>query len=366
MNVAAAERPQRGGDERAHSRREVPATHAAILGKPSRGCTRVGAVVFAFVLLSSIGAAPARGEPRPTVVLLGGPEDAALTARIAAELRALGISLDTSVQDPAQREAEAASALAGGTRVTVEVDGRAGRTAVSVADPVTRQLALKQVLEAPPTTALDTMLAVRTVEFVRATLLGPPRALAVPPPLVDQVVARPSSRFESTFASGVVAARGGLGAELVVGLQLRLRVLSRVHAELFGFAPLSDTTVNVTDGSSRSAAWLAGGGLFTRWRVRARGGVELGLGALAVWVRATGTAAPLFVGRGQSDAGLGAALYGRLGGELVLSGPISLRLDALAGDAISRPVLNLGEPTDQAAWGRAFVAVLAGVNLRWW
>lgn len=307
----------------------------------------------------------------PLVVLLGAPEDAPLTARIAAELRALGFVLHirTLAHEPDEAASTVADALAGGARAAIEIDARAGRTAVSVAAPETGHVAMKQVLEAPPTATLDTLLAVRTVEFVRATLLGPPSAPGEPggddalrlrPP-----ARRPSeSRFESTFSSGAVAAQGGLGTEAIVGLQLGLRVGAHLRAESFGFAPLSDKTVTAGAGTSRSVTWLAGGGLSARLPIRARGAIDLGAGALAVCLRATGTPTPMHVG--QTATGWGAALYARLGGEVTISGPISLRADAIGGGALLRPVLTLGDSGDQASWGRAFVAGLLGLKLRWW
>jgi hypothetical protein len=298
------------------------------------------------------------------VVLFGAREDAALTTRIAAELRALGFSLQirARAEEPARAASEVTAALGDGARAAVEIDGGAGRTAVSVADTATGRVAMKQVLEAPPAAAtLDTLLAVRTVEFVRATLLGPAAGepLAAARRGTTGPSNRPAGRFESSFTGGAVSARGGLGTELVVGLQLGLRLGGHVHAEAFGLAPLSDKTIPVPAGASRSVTWLAGAGLFARWPLRERGALELGAGGLAVCLRATGTP-------GRTDTGWGGAAYARLGGEVAISGPISLRADVIAGDAIARPVLTLADSSNLAAWGRAFVAGLAGLKLRWW
>jgi hypothetical protein len=99
--------------------------------------------------------------------------------------------------------------------------------------------------------------------------------------------------------------------------------------------------------------------------------VELGLGTLAILLRSSGTTtAPSDAG--GNDAALGAAGYARLGGTIALSPRIALRADLLAGGAFRRPVVSVASsagppspPTDQAAWGSAFGALLAGLEARW-
>ena len=144
--------------------------------RPGRGGRLLAVLLGSLVSAAAAGGAVAvaSGNNGP-VVLLGTAEDEPLTGRIAAELRALGFAIEIRVvagEEPGI-DLEVADALSGGARATVRVDAQAGRTEVSIADPKTRRVTLKQVLEGPPTAALAPVLAVRTVEFVRATLLGP-------------------------------------------------------------------------------------------------------------------------------------------------------------------------------------------------
>jgi hypothetical protein len=327
------------------------------------------------------------------VVLLGAAEDEPLTGRIAAELRALGIPIEFRVvagEEPGI-ELEVESALRDGARAAVRIDAQAGRTEVSIADPASHRVALKQVLEGPPTSALVPVLALRTVEFVRATLLGPRSEPGEAVPTRDAtagdagIATSPSGKSNASQApamarlrlalnSGAIFTPGGLSPAFTFGITARFRLLPRVGAEVMGFAPLSRGRVdfNQTD-KSNASSWIAGGGLFFRQPTSDGTAIELATGVIVAAVEADGEAG---VGSGlaaQASDTTSAAGYARVGAELALARNLALRLDLLGGVVFKRAAVDIervpGAPPvttpPVAAWDRTFAAALAGVEARW-
>src|SRR5262249_11513090 len=111
--------------------------------------------------------------PPPIVVLIGAADDQPLMNWIAAELRALDMTIDVrrvvSRIEPLDAEADA---LADGARAVMRIDSGAGRLSVVIADPVTHGIALREGVEGPPTTHVEPVVALRAVELVRAVLVG--------------------------------------------------------------------------------------------------------------------------------------------------------------------------------------------------
>jgi hypothetical protein len=276
----------------------------------------------------------------------------------------------------------------------VRIDAQTGRTEVSIPDPTTRQVALRQVLEGPPTAALVPVLAVRTVEFVRATLLGPrnqdqrrargeggaPAGDAAAP---DGALAggpgqaegeRPLSALPGValaLDSGAVFTPGGLSTQVLVGLVTRLRLSPHLGAELMGFTPLTRGRVQEGAFAVHASTWLAAAGLFAREPLGSRFGVSAATGALLAVLQATGTVdmtEPAATPAPDAITGLAGAAYGRLGGDFAISRNVALRLDVLGGLVFRRSVLRLGATQAaprHAAWDRAFASVLGGVEARW-
>jgi hypothetical protein len=341
--------------------------------------------VLALCAAGAAAAAPpvpgdAGGVGAPLVALVGTTEDDPLMGRLAAELRALGFALDTralAVEDPGV-DLEVDAALRAGARAAVRVESRAGRITVSVADPLSHAVTLREVLEGAPTAAVESMLAVRTVEFVRATLLGVPAdapgagapsgAVVTKPepglPALSAPVAAPVlPALAFSITSGVAAAAGGLGAQGELGLSARLRVGRLVGLELTGLAPITSEAVPGSAApDARATFWLVGGGLYLWHPVGAAGGLELGAGALAVALRVAGD--PTAGWTGGSTTRVGAAGYARAGATFALSRLLALRTDLLVGGAFLRPVASAGGP-GAYPWGYGFGAVLAGLEARW-
>ena len=344
---------------------------------------------------AAVAGASGSGAP---VVVLGTREDEPLTGRIAAELRALDIAIEVRVVAGDERgiELEVESALREGARAAIRVDARTGRTEVSIPDPATRQVALKQVLEGPPTAALAPVLAVRTVEFVRATLLGPrnedqrrergaggaPAGDAANP---DGSLAggpgeaedgRPLSALPGvglTVDSGAVFTPGGLSTQVMVGLVARLRLSPHLGVELMGFTPITSGSVRF-DNSSLSAhasTWLAAAGLFARQPLGPRFGLSAAAGGLMAVLQTTGTVDGSSAGMEllpQTRTTEAGVAYARLGADCGVSRNVALRLDVLGGVAFKRAgasVDDLPAAPSHITWGRTFASVLGGVEARW-
>ena len=146
--------------------------------------------------------------------------------------------------------------------------------------------------------------------------------------------------------------------------QLGARVAGPVHVELLVVAPLTSSTTSTLAGTSRSTAWVFGGGVGARWSRRAVA-LETGGGVLGVWLRSVGSASTPLPAMAATDSVLGAAAYARAGASLALGRVVAARVDVLAGDVFRRPVLRFGDTGEPAAWGPAFMVALAGMELRW-
>ena len=352
-------------------------------------------ILGSLVLAAAAAFAVAAGSGAP-VVVLGTPEDEPLTGRIAAELRALGIAIEVRVVAGDQRgiELEIESALREGARAAIRVDAQTGRTEVSIPDPASRQVALKQVLEGPPTAALVPVLAVRTVEFVRATLLGPrnqeqrsgrgeggaPAGDAASPdgalaggPGDENDGNHPLNALPAVglaLDSAAVFTPGGLSTQLMVGLVAHLSLSPHFGFELMGFTPIISGQFDDGPLSLHASTWLAAAGLFARQPLGRRFGVGAAAGGLIAVLQSTGTIDPAVAlpPPGTDKATMAVASYGRMGVDFALSRNVALRLDLLGGVSVRRAVVPLDGSQDaprRVAWSRGFASVLGGVEARW-
>lgn len=358
--------------------------------RPGLLAVLIGSLISAAAAAVAMAATTGGGP----VVLLGTAEDEPLTGRIAAELRALGIPIELRVvagEEPGIN-LEVESALRDGARAAVRIDAQAGRTEVSIADPSSHRVALKQVLEGPPTAAMVPVLALRTVEFVRATLLGAPRgddAQGSGEAMRDAaagdagIATSPSSKISSVQSmsrlrlalnSGAIFTPGGLSTQFTFGITARLRLLPRIGVEIMGFAPLSQGHVAFSEtNNTLASSWIAGGGLFLRQPTSEHTAIELGSGVIVAAVEPNGQAGTGSGLAGQSDQNRSVAGYGRVGAELALARNLALRLDLLGGVIFQRAVLRIEPDSSRpqmttptvAAWDRTFAAALGGVEARW-
>src|SRR6185369_7453602 len=120
----------------------------------------------------------------PRVMLLAVTVDDPLAARLAAELEALGLVVSRAQIDPGVPiEEMVRQVVMGGVRGVVVADGR--RTEFWVAEEGSNRIAMRQELEIESSPAMESVLSLRTVEFLRVSLglVGrPPAPIAPPPP----------------------------------------------------------------------------------------------------------------------------------------------------------------------------------------
>jgi hypothetical protein len=302
--------------------------------------------------------AGAESPSRPRVVLLSITEEDPLAARLAAELEALGLDVSRAAIDPAVPIDEMVRmALAGGARGVVVADGR--RTEFWVAEEGSDRIAMRQELEIEQSPAMESVLSLRTVEFLRVSLGLTGHAVIRPPPGPRVKPRRePDKRIALGLLAGVVASTGRLAPFAAVGAGLRVRVVGPAGLELRGLVPIQTHKFDGPDGPVDTTVSLVGGGLVLAPPPAGRVGFDVGAGAMAAIVRAIGTTTP----NGQTDRGVGVAIYGRAAGYVRLGPIVSLRLDVIGGTtALRRPVLVANDGT-LTPWGVGFVAALAGMN----
>jgi hypothetical protein len=332
-----------------------------------------------FVLALSIAsvASGARAEttepPRPPrVSLFAVTADDPLAGRLAAELAALGLDVSREVIAPTRTiEEQVRAAFSTGARAAVIADGH--RTEFWVAEEGTDRVALRQELEIEGSPGLDSVLSLRTVEFLRvslglATELESPRAQ---PPGVERAAPSPvpaAPRFTLDVTSGILVGSGRIGMLATVSAGLRARLVGPFGLELAGYVPLgSDTVSTPSDGDIQTSLWLAGGGLTFAPRLEGRFSVDAGAGLLAVVMRTVGVAPPIG-DTGLTDQGVGMALYGRAAARLRFADRWSFRVDVTGGSTAIRPPVvlvfnSIYPPYEVTRWGRAFVAGLGGLDV---
>jgi hypothetical protein len=299
----------------------------------------------------------------PRVVLLSLTGDDPLAARLVAELEGLGLVVSRAVIDPnVPIEELVQQALAAGARGVVVADGR--RTEFWVAEEGSDRVAMRQELEIESSPAMESVLSLRTVEFLRVSLGLTSRGAVVTPPVVPPPIAPPAEaekRVGLELCAGVVGSTGRLAPFAAAGGSVRLRIVGPAGIELRGLAPLATQHLQATDGQFSASVWLGGGGLMFAPRMPGRVAFDAGAGAMAVLVFGSGTNTD---GESRSGHGVGLALYGRAAGRFRLTNGWAVRLDALGGStALRRPIAAIGMGGgDVTAWGVGFVAVLAGVE----
>lgn len=302
----------------------------------------------------------------PRVVLLGLTDDDPLAARLAAELEGMGLDVERARIDPTIAiDEQVRVALSGGARGVVVADGR--RTEFWVAEEGTDRIAMRQELEIEISPTMESVLSLRTVEFLRASLGLTARSSAATPPVTPPVEApeeAADARVALGVAAGVVASTGRVPPFATAGASVRVRLVGPLGIELRGLASLMTQQVQSSDGPIDTSVWLGGGGLVFAPRLAGRATFEIGAGAMAATVWASGTNAGA-MSTGRSGHTVGLAFYGRAAGRVRISPSWSVRLDILGGTtAARRPIIAILRVPEETvtAWGVGFVAATAGVE----
>ena len=338
-----------------------------------RGDARLPVVFLLLLLFAAAlrpGAARAQtAEPtHPRVVLLAVTDDDPLAARLAAELEALGLEVARALIKPLVAiEDLVRDALAAGARGVVVADGR--RTEFWVAEEGSDRIALRQELEIDSSPTMESVLSLRTVEFLRVSLgLAGSGPRPTPPDVAPPPVApRPAElRTSLGVSSGVVASTGSLAPFATIAAALRVRIIGPVGVELRASVPIGTDRLSTATDDADASVWLAGGGLVLAPRTTGPARVELGAGAMAAIVRAVGVPRPPAMG--FADYTVGLAAYGHVSGHIRLAPRWGVRLDLIGGSTrMQRPIVTFIEngttPRDITAWGEGFVSLLGGVEV---
>jgi hypothetical protein len=340
-----------------------------------RGDARLSIFVLLLLALAAVlRPAAARAQAgtaveaaHPRVVLLAVIDDDPLAARLAAELEALGLEVARALINPTVAiEDLVRDALAAGARGVVVADGR--RTEFWVAEEGSDRIALRQELEIDSSPTMESVLSLRTVEFLRVSLglagHGPrPTPPDEEPPPVAPRPAEP--RTSLGVSSGVVASTGSLSPFATVVAALRVRILGPVGVELRAGVPIGTDRLSTATDDADASVWLAGGGLVLAPRTTGPLRVELGAGAMAAIVRAVGVPRPPALGVAVHTVGL--AAYGRASAHIRLAPRWGIRFDLISGSTrLQRPIVTFIDgtmPRDVTTWGVGFVSLLGGVEV---
>jgi len=341
-----------------------------------RGDARLRVLCLLVLLVAAVLHAPAARAQggtaaeatHPRVVLLAVTDDDPLAARLAAELEALGLEVARALINPnVTIEDLVRNALTAGARGVVVADGR--RTEFWVAEEGSDRIALRQELEIESSPSMESVLSLRTVEFLRVSLglagsAPKPPPPDVTPPAVDPRPTEP--RATLGVSSGVVASTGSMAPFATVGAVVRVRVIGPLGIELRAAMPIGSDRLSTATDDADVSVWLAGGGVVLAPRTAGPVRVEFAAGAMAAIVRAVGVPRPPALG--FTDHSVGAAAYGRVSGHIRLAPRWGVRLDVIGGSTrMQRPIVTFIEngttPRDVAIWGVGFVSLLGGVEV---
>jgi hypothetical protein len=336
-------------------------------------------------------AAPA--TPAAPLVLVFTPAAAdPLAGRLEAELVALGMSVRRIVVADEMTFVELVPAVAAQhARGAIRVLAGGFGAEVWIPDPATGRSVLRQSLSSESTEGMESVIVLRTVEFLRASLLpsgvsatpatapasssgsssapspgSSPAGVTANPSGPTSPGSRSSPRLRFTAAPAVVVSPGGVGASPSTALAINFRIGRRLGIEAVGLLPVASPHLDTAAGSIRISIALVGAGAYARWTLSERWSWELAAGACAISVQTEGIPRGPYLG--YSDGAVGLAPYARAGAALALTSWLSLRADLMAGSLLRRTVITVSEQgtsQDIATWGRPFATALIGLQAGW-
>jgi hypothetical protein len=224
-------------------------------------------MVLGFLLLS-ISAALARAERPPRVAALIPPENAAMAARIKAELFAAGFELRTAQPrswPPSRNEiaelARKEQAIAGLSLISNE-----NTIEIWIVDRVTGKTVVRELSSKPGEQSEQDrvdLVAICTLETLRATLLEVTvarhtRGEVASPAAVKALLNPEPTRFALRVAGAVGYGSDSLGPALELGLSGTAALLPRVRLGLDTFVPLTTPALSGAEGRAELGLSLAG------------------------------------------------------------------------------------------------------------
>jgi hypothetical protein len=318
---------------------------------------------------ASLLAAPAAaGEPEHVVVAIVSDGGDLLTARLEAELHALGFATKTVALENATPKSLEGVARDARAAAAIHVARSDQRAEVWVTDRVTGKILLREVTVLPGED-VESVLAVRAVELLRASLLEieaahPTRGdVGVTDTVRNAVATSHPPRETAPLSLGL-----GFGAELMPTLTPAFHTLvsaswmpSRLGVELTAFVPVTSAEVCGMPGCAHMTSGLLGLGV--RWVLvsrQARVEPEIGAGFAGAFVHAEGQATSPYVGA-SSDAAA-ATIYGRAAVFFRLVSQLRLGVDVFAGAALP-PVSIRFAGNEVAQWGGPYVSCTVRTEL---
>ncbi len=298
--------------------------------------------------------------------------DSILVARLTAELQALGISVvlvpkkigpepHRELDDLARQEDAAAA---------VRIAPVSGVVEIWVADRVTGKTVYRQVEIPADVDGSEALIAVRTVELLRASLLeiNAPHATqgeVEPAPALKDMTAvgfnARTSRF--TLDVGPSLSAGAFGIEPLVHILLgaHVRVTEVVGAELFGMFPLIPTVIKEEEGEADAWSGFLGAGLrLTFSDSDSRWAPSLGAGAGAIFIYVRGQAGEEYTG--HDDWKVAFAPHFRGGLSVTLTRTFGIRADLLAAWSVVDVAIRFAG-REVAAWDQPLISGFIGAEL---
>ena len=326
---------------------------------------------------STDSVAPATSEVEaPDVLVIGTPADDAAVRRVAAELEAIGFSVEIEITtDPVRLASPEHADTSTQRHAIVRVDVANGEAHLFVRDGTggtTTRIVERGPDDRP---AADVVLAHRTVEVLRASLrqLAEPAAVTpepvapAPAPTPAPAPAPPPAdapRHDALFVvlgAAVTGSPGRLSPTGHAAVGLRYQPHPRLGITLRGLAPLHARELTRPEG--RASAWL---GTIEAWlhvglaRPSRRWQPDLGAGVGAVMLGVRGEAMPPLQSR--TDLVAAATLAGGAGLSVRLHPRVRVRGHAFVGVALPRPAVRFAG-RDVASWGQPFAGGLLGVEI---
>lgn len=224
-------------------------------------------MVLAFLLLS-LSAALARGQHPPRVAALIPPANAAMTARIRAELAAAGFELRAAEPrslPPSRNEiaafARKEQAIAGLALISSE-----NAIEIWIVDRVTGKTVVRELSSKPGQQSEQDrvdLVAICTLETLRATLLEVTvarhtRGEVASPSAVRALLSPGPSRFALRVASAVGYGSDSLGPAVELGLSGTVAILPRLRLGLDAFVPLTTPALTGPEGRAELGLSLVG------------------------------------------------------------------------------------------------------------
>lgn len=330
---------------------------------------RTGAGIV-FAIASFVPVRTAGAETAPSVLLVRVPGDKKISARLRAELLALGYQL-TEMHD--ELVPHPLAALAERRGVTAALRATPSRTGVQIWIAATPQSAASEELVGSNVGGRDELLAIRAVEALRARLIElgvretpPPDDDAPSPDLgarQEPGEARTSRRaapFALALGLGGTDSPGGIGGSVLAVAALGWQPLHSWAFQAFGTTQLTSTRIEDERGDADVHLWFSGL-IVERFLITGPARLALGAGLSVVVLKTVGQTAPAPLEARTESVATPAPML-RVSLRTALSQTVGLRADV--NGAVATPGFAIRFAGEEVArWGRPFAWATLAVDV---